>query len=135
MLHPICPASDIPPGRSKILRVGRIELGVFNVAGEYFAYRNVCPHAGAPVCAGPVTGTSLPSGVYEYNYGAEGTILRCPWHGWEFDLRTGEHLVDPETRLKKIPVGVSGCDQEGGENLERFPVERDGDHLYVTLPG
>jgi nitrite reductase/ring-hydroxylating ferredoxin subunit len=108
---------------------GRIELGVFNVAGEIRAYRNACPHAGAPVCTGKISGTSQPSKVYEYIYGSEGCILRCPWHGWEFDLRTGEHLVDPDVRLKSLPV-----DTGRGENLDRFATEASGGQLYVLLP-
>jgi nitrite reductase/ring-hydroxylating ferredoxin subunit len=75
----------------------------------------MCPHAGAPVCAGLVGGTTLPSGVYEYRLGCEGAILRCPWHGWEFDLRSGEHLTDSRIRLRGFPV-----------------VEEDG-QLYVLL--
>jgi nitrite reductase/ring-hydroxylating ferredoxin subunit len=108
---------------------GRIELGVFNVGGEVRAYRNACPHAGAPVCTGRISGTAQPSKVYEYIYGSEGCILRCPWHGWEFDLRTGEHLVDPEVRLKALPV-----DAGRGENLDRYPTEASGGMLYVLLP-
>ena len=101
---------------------------MFNVGGEFFAYRNICPHAGAPVCVGKISGTTLPSPVYEYDYGREGCILRCPWHGWEFDLRSGEHLVDPETKLKRIALEIQG------EALERIPVEKSGDSLHVVLP-
>jgi hypothetical protein len=80
------------------------------------------------VCVGKISGTTLPSPVYEYDYGREGCILRCPWHGWEFDLKTGEHLVDPETKLKRIDVKVEG------EALEKFHVEKSGDTLHVILP-
>jgi nitrite reductase/ring-hydroxylating ferredoxin subunit len=73
--------------------------------------------------------------VYEYDYGLDGCILRCPWHGWEFDLRTGEHLVDPATRLKKIPVEAGGDAAASLEDLERFPVESEGGLLCVVLPG
>jgi nitrite reductase/ring-hydroxylating ferredoxin subunit len=133
--HPILKLSDLPPGSRKIVKVAGIEIGLFNVAGQVHAYCNVCPHGGAPVCVGKVTGTTLPSRVYEYDYGLDGCILRCPWHGWEFDLRTGEHLVDPETRLKKIRVESDGNPATGLENLDRFPVESDGDFLCVVLPG
>jgi len=130
--HPVCPAAELPPGSRKIVTIGKIEIGVFNVHGAYHAYRNICPHAGAPVCLGRVSGTSLPSGVYEYEYGREGCILRCPWHGWEFDLETGEHLVDPETRLKKFTVEVSPPESE---NLEKFPVEVQDGMIHVVLAG
>jgi nitrite reductase (NADH) small subunit len=125
--HPVAQADEIPPGGRKLVTVGRTEIGLFNVGGEMRAYRNACPHAGAPVCLGRVSGTSMPSGVYEYIYGLEGRILRCPWHGWEFDLVTGEHIVDPENRLKAVPVETG--------SLDRFPMEQSGDTLYVLLPG
>ena len=126
--HPVAKVGEIPPGGRKLVTVGKMQFGVFNVAGEFFAYRNLCPHAGAPVCVGNISGTTLPSPVYHYDYGREGGILRCPWHGWEFDLRTGEHLVDPETKLKRIDVEIHG------EALEKFPVTQTGDTLHVILP-
>jgi nitrite reductase/ring-hydroxylating ferredoxin subunit len=125
--HPVAQASELPPGGRKLVRVGAIEVGLFNVGGEIRAYRNVCPHAGAPVCLGRVSGTSMPSRVYEYLYGMEGCVLRCPWHGWEFDLRTGQHIVDAENRLKAVPV-------ETGD-LEGFPLEQSDGTVYVLLPG
>jgi Ferredoxin subunits of nitrite reductase and ring-hydroxylating dioxygenases len=139
-LHPVCPVSELRPGERKLVTIGRVEIGVFNVDGTFHAYRNVCPHAGAPVCVGRIGGTTLPSPVYEYNYGREGRVIRCPWHGWEFDLETGEHLVDPATRLKKIPVEVApdgaspGCGH-ASENLDKFPVEIQEGVLHVRLPG
>jgi nitrite reductase (NADH) small subunit len=125
--HPVAQAAEIPPGGRKLVSVGRIEIGLFNLGGTFHAYRNACPHAGGPVCLGRISGTSLPSKVYEYIYGMEGRILRCPWHGWEFDLETGAHIVDPETRLKEIPVETGG--------LERLPMEQADGTLYVLLPG
>jgi nitrite reductase/ring-hydroxylating ferredoxin subunit len=125
--HAVAQAAEIPPGGRKLVSVGRIEIGLFNVGGAVHAYRNVCPHAGGPVCLGRISGTAMPSKVYEYIYGLEGRILRCPWHGWEFDLVTGEHLVDPETRLKEIPVEADG--------LARLPLEQRDGTLYVLLPG
>jgi nitrite reductase (NADH) small subunit len=127
--HPVAQVCDIPPGGRRIVSVGRTEIGLFNVGGEIRAYRNACPHAGAPVCLGRVSGTPLPSKVYEYIYGSEGCILRCPWHGWEFDLRTGEHIVDPQTRLKEVPV-----ESDRPESLDTFPLEQSGGTLYVLLP-
>jgi nitrite reductase (NADH) small subunit len=125
--HPVAQAGELPPGGRKLVRVKGIEIGLFNAGGEVRAYRNACPHAGAPVCLGRVSGTSMPSKVYEYIYGMEGCVLRCPWHGWEFDLRTGEHIVDPEVRLKSVPVEA--------ESLDRFPLVQDAGTLYVLLPG
>ncbi len=90
--HEIARTSEVTEGKGKLVRVRGVEIGVFRVGTEFRAYRNVCPHAAAPVCAGPVTGA----------------ILRCPWHGWEFDLRTGEFLSNPACKLQGYPVEVEG---------------------------
>jgi nitrite reductase/ring-hydroxylating ferredoxin subunit len=58
------------------------------------------------VCLGRVTGTTLASSPGEYRWGREGEILACPWHGWEFDLLTGQALADPRKRLRRYPVTV-----------------------------
>lgn len=102
--------SEIQEKLKKIVEVKGIEVGVFYVDGSYYAWRNICPHAGAPVCKGNVCGTRMPSMVYEYEYGQDQQILRCPWHGWEFNLKTGEHLVDPTVKLRGYPVEVDGKD-------------------------
>lgn len=80
------------------------EIGVYYVDGIVHAWRSVCPHRAARVCRGLVGGTHLPSEVYSYAFGLEGRILRCPYHGWEFDLTTGQLLVDPKVRLRRVPV-------------------------------
>jgi nitrite reductase/ring-hydroxylating ferredoxin subunit len=55
------------------------------------------------VCAGEVRGTALPSLPGEYKWGREGEIIACPWHGWEFDLLTGQCLTD-KRRLRRYDV-------------------------------
>lgn len=79
---------------------------MFNIDGRFYALTNACVHQGARVCLGKVSGTALPSRVYEFKYGHEGRILRCPWHGWEYDVTTGESLFDPATRVVTYPVIV-----------------------------
>ena len=129
--HPVARVSDIAPGQSRVvtveLRGKPVEIGIFNVGGVWVAYRNVCPHAGAPVCLGKVCGTTLPSDVYQYELAREGEILRCPWHGWEFDLLNGEHLVDEHLKLKAYPV------ETGEENLQSFDVETSGGVVYLLI--
>jgi nitrite reductase/ring-hydroxylating ferredoxin subunit len=106
--HAVAKISDFKESDRKIVAVGGMEVGIFYVDGRYVAWRNVCPHAAAPVCQGVVCGTRLPSKVYEYKYGKENEILRCPWHGWEFDLKTGSCLADPNVRLRGFPVELDG---------------------------
>ena len=107
----VCAASDIPEGGKKIVSVEGIEIGIFRVRGNLYGWRNICPHAHAPVCEGVICGTRLPSPVYEYEYGRDREILRCPWHGWEFDLLTGQHLAEKDgVRLKGYKVVAEGED-------------------------
>ncbi|WP_127582598.1 Rieske (2Fe-2S) protein [Paenibacillus koleovorans] len=102
----VAETEDIPVGEHRVFEVAGRSIGIYNVKGDYFAYLNYCPHQGAELCRGPVCGTSLPSNVYEYMYGREGEIVRCPWHGWEFDLKTGRSLVKEHVRLRKFPLVI-----------------------------
>lgn len=104
--HVVARVADIPPGARKIVKVEGREVGVFNVDGAYYALKNVCPHQGSRVCLGRVSGTTLPSSVHEYTYGLAGRILRCPWHGWEYDLTTGKSVFDPNVKVVMYPVSV-----------------------------
>ncbi len=104
--HTIARASDIPPGGRKIVKIEGREVGVFNLDGTFYALKNVCPHQGARVCLGKVSGTTLPSRVHEFQYGLNGRILRCPWHGWEYDITTGRSIFDPEVKVVTYPVSV-----------------------------
>ena len=103
---PVAHTSEIAPGGRKLVDIDGRSIGVFNVGGTFVAVLNVCPHELAPVCLGPVRGTTLPSMPGEYQWGREGEILACPWHGWEFDLLTGQALADPHKRLRRYPVTV-----------------------------
>lgn len=107
------PLSGFPEDRMRIVEVEGREVGIVRRGGEAFGLLNVCPHRAAPVCEGELTGTMLPSEPGELRYGLEGLVLRCPWHGWEFDIRSGESVcgVDPR-KLRVCPVTV-----EDGEVL------------------
>ncbi len=79
------------------------DLVLFRFRGVVRAFRNACPHAGAPLNFGPIVNTTAQSSPGEYCL-REQPVLRCPWHGWEFDLETGEHLVATHKRLKAFEV-------------------------------
>jgi nitrite reductase/ring-hydroxylating ferredoxin subunit len=100
-------ADEIPPGSRKIVRVAGRSIGVFNVAGEYYAIRNRCPHQGAPLCEGKLWGAlkSDVPGSFEYNSTKD--ILACIQHGWEFSVRTGQSWCDPRRlRVRAYQVAV-----------------------------
>ena len=104
--HVVARLDEIPPGGRKIVRLEGREVGIFNLDGAFSALKNTCPHQAAHVCLGKIVGTALPSNVYEYRYGREGQILRCPWHEWEYDIATGQSVFDPTVRIKTYPVAV-----------------------------
>ena len=97
---------------------------MFNVGGRYHALRNVCPHQGAPLCEGPLTGTALPGPPGTFRYGQEGEILRCPWHGWEFDVTSGRSIFNPHAvRVRSYRVAVEAAEcQSDDVRVETFPV-------------
>jgi len=90
------------------IELGGREVGVIRTpAGAFHAVLNVCPHQGGPVCRGHVGGTMLPAAPGTLSYGLEDRVIACPWHGWEFDLHTGEALFGVSTkRLLTFPVTV-----------------------------
>jgi len=120
--HIVGPVSELPVGARKIIEVNGRSIGVFNIHGNYHALRNSCPHQLAPLCRGHITGTTLPSQPGEYNWGRDGEIIRCPWHGWEFDLTTGQSIFNPhKMRVKTYEVTV----ERGGELVQQ-QVDADG---------
>ena len=97
---------DIPPGSREIVQLNGRQIGVFNINGKFYALQNICPHQGAPICLGDIEGTNEPSAPNEFDWQRSGEILRCPWHGWEFDLLTGVSLFDPKVKVKQYSVEI-----------------------------
>jgi 3-phenylpropionate/trans-cinnamate dioxygenase ferredoxin subunit len=127
-------AIDVPPGTAKIFNVAGREIGVFNIDGEYFALANRCPHAGGPLCQGTIVGLVQSDGPGSYRLAAQKSFLRCPWHGWEFDIRTGQSWCDPNS-LKARPFAVTvepGARLvEGPYVAETFPISVEEDYLII----
>jgi len=81
---------DIPPGTIRPFTVDEQEIAVANVGGEFFATQQHCLHLSGPLGEGRL----------------EGTTLSCPWHGWQYDVRTGENEFDRAIKLETYPVTV-----------------------------
>lgn len=96
---------ELPVGARRLVEAHGKSIGLFNTGRQIVAVLNICPHAYAPVCRGKLGGTTLPSKAGEFIWGRENEILRCPWHGWEFDLHSGACLTD-RRRLKRFPVQI-----------------------------
>ena len=98
---------EILPGSRKVIVVNGREIGVFNVNGEYFAVLNRCPHQGGPLCSGRQTGFLVAPIPGDYQVSRPGEVIRCPWHGWEFDLRTGQSWCEPgRVRVRRYDVSI-----------------------------
>jgi len=132
--HRVCRASEIPEGSHKVVTVEGRSIGIFNINGTYYALRNLCPHQFAPLCKGPVTGYNAPSAVGEFRWCKEGEIIRCPWHGWEFDITTGKSIFNPhKVRSKSYPVtlGDGGRCEEEAPSVESYPISQSSQYLFV----
>lgn len=106
------PASEFDEGDCELIQVDGIEVGVLRVDGEFYAVQNYCRHDGGPVCAGR-TGKKLvgefeePGKRVNKRYAEDEDIISCPWHGWSYDLETGEQLADDDIVLPTYNVTVN----------------------------
>ncbi len=86
--------SEIPAGQGKCIEVEGKRIAVFNVDGTYYAIDDVCPHQGGSLSEGELAGT----------------VVTCPWHGWEYDITTGVNRDDSDVAQEKFAVMVDGND-------------------------
>ena len=100
------PLSEAPvEGDVVLLDIGAQRVGLYRVDGRFHALANRCPHRGAPLCAGKVT-TPIVAGDDGLELGRESSVVRCPWHKWEFEIETGRSLVDDRLRVRRYAVRV-----------------------------
>lgn len=90
----IARCSEVPPGTGRVLVAGGRVLALFNVGGKFHAVDNTCPHRGGPLGEGHL----------------EGTLVTCPWHGWQFDVRTGSSPRNPHASVRCVKVESEGDD-------------------------
>jgi nitrite reductase/ring-hydroxylating ferredoxin subunit len=131
----VAKTSEVPPGRRKLVNAGGREIVLLNTAGEYFALMNRCPHQGGSLFHGDLLGLVESSEPGEYSYSRRGEMLRCAWHGWEFDVRTGQSYCDRRTRVRTYATAV-----EGGAELEKgpyvaesFPVTVEDEYILIEI--
>jgi 3-phenylpropionate/trans-cinnamate dioxygenase ferredoxin subunit len=127
---------DIPPGTRKLVHVKGRPVAIFNIKGEYFGLFDRCPHEGGSLCRGALTGLVESNMPGEYTYSRQGEIVRCPWHGWEFDVRTGKSYCAPDRiQARSFAVGVEEGRQlvEGPYVAETVPVTVEDEYLVVQM--
>jgi len=138
--HVVAAVDEIPPGGRKLVEVAGRRVVVFNLGGEFFALGDRCPHQGGSLAAGCLTGEVSSPEPGEYRYSRRGEMVRCPWHYWEFDIRTGRSRFDPgRVRIRRYEARVeSGAAlrsaealQEGPYRAETFAVRVEADYVVV----
>jgi 3-phenylpropionate/trans-cinnamate dioxygenase ferredoxin subunit len=120
--HFVALLRDFPPGTRRIVTIQGRSIGVFNIDDQFYALKNSCPHQGAPLCTGRIKGTFVATKPYEYVYARENEIIKCPWHGWEFEISTGRSIFNPHrVRVATYDVTVETPEDED-PSIETFPV-------------
>jgi nitrite reductase/ring-hydroxylating ferredoxin subunit len=124
---------EFKPGERRIITVGGRSIGVFRVGDRFFGIRNRCPHQGGPLCQGRIAPWARSSGPGHFELDAEASLLACPWHGWEYDLATGQSFLGPgEPGVKSYDVNVERGDRVPGPYVaETFPVHVEEDYVVI----
>jgi len=86
--------SDLAPGSAMMVEVNGKEIALFNVGGTVYATDNTCLHQGGPLGEGSL----------------EGEVVTCPWHLWEYNVRTGEKVGASSLKVATYPVKLEGSD-------------------------
>jgi nitrite reductase/ring-hydroxylating ferredoxin subunit len=107
-------ASFPEPGR-KVVEVEGTTVGIFRLNGRFTAYENVCPHMGGPVCQGKIIPrveelVRPDKTTLGLSFSKSQTNIACPWHGYEFDIATGQHQGNPRMRLRAVKIEVANGD-------------------------
>jgi len=117
----IATESDLPAlNEAKEFPCGDKTICVANVNGEISAMDNICLHRGGPLGQGVISG---------------GKVI-CPWHGWEFDLRTGKSWCEPDrtkVRSFELKVEAGGALVEGALQAETFPVSTEKQYVVIEV--
>lgn len=102
----VCRCDDVTPENVSTVEIDGIEIGLLRVGGAVIAFENACPHQGGPVCDGEVLSPveavlDDQKRVLCERFAEHRRILICPWHGYSFDVATGECITDRKIRLRR----------------------------------
>ena len=90
----VAKVEEMPPGTTREFQADGKVIALFNVDGKFYATDNVCLHRGGPLGQGPL----------------EGEIVTCPWHGWQYNVTTGEAVFNDQIKVQTFEVKVEGDD-------------------------
>ncbi len=83
---------DVKEGCGKVVSANGVDIALFKISGKFYAIENTCPHKGGPLGEGSV----------------DDSKVTCPWHGWSFDVKTGQNTKFPTIKQKRFDVSVDG---------------------------
>lgn len=131
-------ADELAPGEHRVVQVGRRSIGVFRVGDEYYALADHCPHQGGPLCRGRVAPLASAGAPGEVALDPDRLFVACPWHGWEYDVTTGQSFLGPgEAPVRSYPAEVlpadAKTDPEADPATGRVPGPYVADTYAVTV--
>ena len=100
-------ADDFAERQVRIVDVAQRQIGIVRWRGDFYALSNICSHQGGPLCRGVLSGQLGATAPGEVTLDDTVPLIACPWHGWEFDVRTGRAILDPTLRVRTYPVRVA----------------------------
>jgi nitrite reductase/ring-hydroxylating ferredoxin subunit len=135
--------SDFENGDRKIIDVNGKSVGVFRIDDQFYALRNRCPHQFGPLCLGTLASRAISDGPGDVRMGSGPPLLACPWHGWEYDLATGQSFLGPGRGnmavhtydVNVLPGSELAQAKEGTEGSQARPDGRvPGPFVAETVP-
>ena len=132
----VAKAGDIQAGTCKIVTVRGREIGIFRIGDEFYGLINRCPHQGAPLCRGEIVSRLVAPSPGDYRLTRPGEMIRCPWHCWEYDIRTGQSLCDPnsvQARAYNVEVAPGKTLAEGPFVAESVQVAVEENYVVVMV--
>ncbi len=141
--HVVAPVESLPPGTQRRFVIAGRNIAVFNVDGRLYALKDVCPHQGAALSAGTTLSwvSATKPGCYDFEPGRK--LVKCPWHGWEYELATGRSWYDPDhDRVRAYDVSVAPGKElvedhdgrvPGPYTAETFPVSVEDEYIVIDV--
>jgi nitrite reductase/ring-hydroxylating ferredoxin subunit len=130
--------SDFENGDRKIVDVNGKSVGVFRIDDQFYAIRNRCPHQFGPLCLGTLAPRAISDGPGDVKLGSGPPLLACPWHGWEYDIATGQSFMGPgrgNMAARTYDVDVLPSSELRAEGGQTWPGGRvPGPYVAETVP-
>jgi 3-phenylpropionate/trans-cinnamate dioxygenase ferredoxin subunit len=132
--HVVAAVEDFPEGSRRLVTVDGRKIVVFNVGGQFYGLLDRCPHQGGSLSRGTIGAAFSSPEPGRFDVACRNVLVRCPWHGWQYDLRTGQSWSEPgrlKTRAYTIEVEEGGRLAAGPYAAETVDVAVEGRYVVV----